>query len=305
MPDHGGESTSRTVLVVGATGMLGRPVAERLRADGYAVRVLARDGARARALLGDGYELAEGDVEDAGSLRSAIEGCDGVHVSLKAGPKRGEPERVEHQGTSRVVEAAAEAGVKRITYLSGCFVDEAHADLSEAEEAKWRAEQAIERSGVPYTILRPTYFMETLALHVQGKVAVVLGRQPHPWHMVAAGDFANIVSTAHRPGMAGSGRHPVFGPEALTIGEALKRYCDAVEGGKRVVTAPLPVMKALNATVMRGELNRELALMSVMQQEGEPAAPPDPLGQLPPATTTFSQWLERLRASKQPEGTAG
>lgn len=281
--------------------MLGRPVAERLRADGYAVRVLARDEARARTLLGDGYELAEGDVEDAESLRSAVEGCDGVHVSLKGGPKAGEPERVEHQGTARLVEAAAEAGVKRITYLSGCFVDEAHAEVSEAEAAKWRAEQAIESSGVPFTILRPTYFMETLALHVQGKVAVVLGRQPHPWRMVAAEDYANMVSKAHGPEMSGSGRHPVLGPEPLRFTEALKRYCEAIEGGMRVVTAPLPVMKALNATVMRGELNRELALMSVMGREGEPAASPDSLGQLPPATTTLAQWLERLRASKGEE----
>ncbi|MGH3994096.1 MAG: hypothetical protein ACRDSN_16750, partial [Pseudonocardiaceae bacterium] len=136
---------------------------------------------------------------------------------------------------------------------------------------------------------------------VQGKVAVVLGRQPHPWRMVAAGDYANMVSKAHGPEISGSGRHAVFGPEALTIPEALKRYCDSIEGGARVVTAPLPVMKALNATVMRGELNRELALMTVMGREGEPQLAAEGPGQLPPPTTTLSQWLERLRASKGEE----
>lgn len=292
-------SGSGTVLVVGGTGMLGRPVAQRLRADGFGVRVLARDPAKARGLLGEGFELAAGDIEDPASLRSAAEGCQGVHISLKAGPKRGEPERVEHQGTARVVQAASEAGVRRLTYLSGCFVDEAHASASEAEAAKWRAEQAIERSGVPFTILKPTYFMETLALHVQGKVAVVLGRQPHRWRMVAAEDFAEMVSAAHAPDTGISGRHPVTGPEPLTINEALKRYCETVEGGTRVVTAPLPVMRALNATVMRGELNRELALMRVMGREGEPELAPEGSGTLPLATTTLSQWVERRRASKE------
>ena len=42
------------VLVVGATGMLGRPVVERLSADGYGVRVLTRDHESARSLLGKG-----------------------------------------------------------------------------------------------------------------------------------------------------------------------------------------------------------------------------------------------------------
>ena len=279
------------VLVVGATGMLGRPVAERLRADGFAVRVLARDPAKAAQVLRDGYEIVQGAVEDPESLRAALEGCYGVHVSLKAGPERGEPERIEHQGTARVAAMAAERGVRRITYLSGCFVDEAHAGTSEAEAAKWRAEQAIERSGVPYTILKPTYFMETLPLHVQGKVAVVLGRQPHPWHMLAAGDFAGIISHVFSNDALPSARHFVFGPEAITIADALRRYCDTVEGGKRVLTAPLPVMKALNATVMRGAMTRELALMSIMQREGEPdSAGPDDA--LPPATTGLSRWLE-------------
>jgi uncharacterized protein YbjT (DUF2867 family) len=299
VPDPGSESAPRTVLVVGATGMLGRPVAERLRADGFTVRVLARDPAKARSLFGDGYEIAPGDVEDSGALQTAVDGCHGVHVSLKAGPKRGEPERVEHQGTARVSRAAAEAGVRRITYLSGCFVDPAHAQESEAEAAKWRAEQAIEASGVPFTILKPTYFMETLAEHVQGKVAVVLGRQPHRWRMVAADDFAHMVSAAHAADRTGSGKHPVFGPEALTIPEALKRYCEEIEGGTRVVSAPLPVMKALNATVMRGELNREVALMGVMGREGEPELAPEGEGELPQPTTTLSQWLERLRAFKR------
>lgn len=283
------------VLVVGATGMLGRPVAERLRADGFAVRILARDPKKASTLLGDGYEVVRGDIEDADALRAALEGSDGVHVSLKAGPAPGEPERVEHQGTARVARLAKESGVKRITYLSGCFVDARHAQDSEAEAAKFHAEQAIESSGVAYTILQPTYFMETLPLHVQGRIAVVLGKQPHRWHMIAASDFAAMVSGAHSSAGQSSARQFVFGPEPLTMAEALKRYCEAIEGGKRVVTVPLRLMKALNATVMRGALSRELALMTVMQREGEPA-PPAADGELQRGTTGLAQWLDERRS---------
>ncbi|HZC14522.1 MAG TPA: NAD(P)H-binding protein [Thermoleophilaceae bacterium] len=219
-----------TVLVVGATGMLGRPVAGRLSADGYRVRALTREPERARSVLGEGIEYARGDVDDAAALDRALEGCKAVHISLKAGPQPGEPERVEHQGAARIAVAAARAGLERITYLSGCYVAPEQAAESEAEAAKLGAERAIEESGVPFTIFKPTYFMETLPLHVQGPFGVVLGRQPHPLHMVAAGDYAGMVSRALRTPESVGRRLYVFGPEPLTIAEALRLYCRVVEG---------------------------------------------------------------------------
>ena len=282
--------------------MLGRPVVRRLHGDGYDVRVLTRNVEGARGALGNGPEYVKGDVEDRSSLEGALEGCRAVHISLKAGPAHGEAERVEHRGTARVAEAAASAGVERITYLSGCFVEPEHAAVSEAEAAKLAAERAIERSGVPYTVFKPTYFMETLSLHVQGPFGMVLGRQPHPLRMVAADDYAAMVSDALSVPEAAGQRLYVFGPEAVTIGDALRVYCRIVEGGKRVVTAPLPVMRALNRTFMRDAMARELDLMGVMQRVGEPTNVPDASDVLRPATTTLDAWCSRGRASGSPDG---
>jgi uncharacterized protein YbjT (DUF2867 family) len=286
------------VLVVGATGMLGRPVVERLSADGSGVRVLARDPESARSLLGKGVEYVGGAVEDGASLGRALEGCRAVHVSLKAGPQPGDPERVEPQGTTRVAEAAARAGLERITYLSGCYVGSEHTRDSEAETAKLGAERAIEASGVPFTIFKPTYFMETLPLHVQGPFGMVLGRQPHPLRMVAADDYARMVSAALRTPES-SGLHLyVFGPEPLTISEALRIYCRIVEGGKRVITMPLPVMRAMNRLFMGGAMSRELGLMTVMQRLGEPTDVLDAGAVLGAATTTVRAWCERRSAQE-------
>ena len=87
--------------------------------------------------------------------------------------------------------------------------------------------------------------METLELHVQGPFGMVLGRQPHPLHMVTADDYAAMVSRALTTPESAGRRLYVFGPEPLTLVEALRIYCRLVEGGKRVVTVPLPVMKAV------------------------------------------------------------
>ena len=67
-------NASKTILVIGGTGMLGKPVAQQLKADGFNLRLLARNPEKAQKLLGAGYEIVKGDVDDSTSLRAALTG---------------------------------------------------------------------------------------------------------------------------------------------------------------------------------------------------------------------------------------
>ncbi len=192
-------------------------------ADGYNVRLLVRNVERARFRLGPEFGYSAGNVDDPDAVERALEGCVGIHFSLRGSSDPQELDIIEHRGTARVAELAARQGVSRLTYLSGMLVAE-DAQIS-GDRAKYRAEQAICRSGVPYTIFKPTYFMETLPRHIQGSLAVVLGRQPHPLHMVAASDFARMVSRAFRTPEAANRSFFVHGPEGITIPDALRLYC--------------------------------------------------------------------------------
>ncbi len=287
-------SSSETILVVGGTGELGKPVARQLLADGYSVRLLVRNAERARASLGPDFEYSAGDVDDPDAIERALEGCAGVHVSLRGGSDPDELDRIEHRGTTRVAELAARQGVSRLTYLSGMLVAE-DAKIP-GDRAKYRAEQAIRSSGVPYTIFKPTYFMETLPRHVQGNFAIVLGRQPHPLHMVAAGDFARMVSRSFRTPQAANRIFFVHGPEAITIPDALGLYCSLVEPGKQVVTMPLAFVSVVDALLMRGQLRSTIQLMRVMQQVGEWGDPSEANEVLGAPATTLRQWCEKQRA---------
>lgn len=283
-----------TILVVGGTGMLGRRVAWWLLQDGFIVRLLTRDPERARALLGPDFEYFAGDVGDAAAIERALSSCAGVHVSLSGGSEPEEIDRVEHRGTARVAELAARRGVLRLTYLSQMLVAE-DAEIPE-HRAKFRAEQAIRHSGAPYTIFKPTYFMETLPRHVRGKVAVVMGRQPHPFHMVAADDFARMVSRSFRTPEAANRSLFVHGPEAVTIPEALRLYCSLVEPGKRVVSVPLWSMSVLDALFMRRQLRGTIQLMGAMQRAGERGDPSEADEVLGAPTTTLHRWCEQQHA---------
>ena len=262
-------------------------------AEGYNVRLLVRNIERARARLGTDFEYCAGNVEAPDAVKRALEGCVGVHVSLRGGSDPQELDITEHQGTARVAELATQQGVARLTYLSGMLVTE-DAQIP-GDRAKYRAEQAIRRSGVPYTIFKPTYFMETLPRHVQGNLAVVLGRQPHPLHMVAAGDFARMVSRSFRMPEAANRVFFVHGPETITIPDALRLYCSLVEPGKRVVSMPLWFMSIVDALFMRGQLRGTLQLMKAMQNLGERGDPSGANEMLGAPTTTLPRWCEEQR----------
>jgi uncharacterized protein YbjT (DUF2867 family) len=280
---------SATVLVVGGTGALGAPTAARLRDDGYRVRLLVRDPERSPR-RSDDAEYVTGDLENPDTLRSALSGCQAVHVSVRGGPTAEQFDRIEHHATARLAQLAAQAGANRLTYVSHSLAapDAPAADL----RAKFHAEEAIAASGVPYTIFRPTYFMDTLPRHLRGRRALVLGRQPHALHMVAAADFARLVSRCLAVPDAAGKRLDVHGPEAITIPDALRTYCHQLAPGTRVVAMPLWSMTLADRTILRRQLRGTLGLMRALQQQGERGDPRQTTQLLGPVGTTLTEWLQ-------------
>ncbi len=284
------------MLVVGATGLLGEPVARRLREEGHRVRLLVRDPDRARVRLRDGFEYVGGSVTDAAAVERAVDGCVAVHVSLGAG--RGELDAVEHRGTAMLAAAAARHGVRRISYLTGSLVGESYGEPIAEHRAKRAAEDAIKSSGVPYTFFRPTYFMDTLPRHVRGRVAVLFGRQKRLLHPVAARDYAAMVARALQTPAAAFREFCVHGPEPMTLAEALRLYCASVAPGTRVITVPHGVMSVIDRTVMGGRLQGSLEIMALLARLGERGDPEPANALLGAPTTTLREWCQTAGAQR-------
>ncbi|MFC1849319.1 SDR family oxidoreductase [candidate division CSSED10-310 bacterium] len=285
----------QTVLVIGATGMLGEPVARRLVADGFSVRVLHRDLDRARARLGDGFEYVQGDVEQPDTIKQAIQGCDGVHISVGVNPAATDPERLEHQAPSNVARAAAQAGTRRITLTSGSMLTPDNL-WHPVQKAKYAGEMAVKECGVPYSIFACTASMESLAMFIQGKSAMVPGKQNYTWHFFAADDFARMVSRAYQLPAAENKHFYVHGPEALTSVEALQFYCSIFHPNIKVSRMPLFMMKLMGILTFNKEIKFFANLMAYIEkapEQGDPTEANDILGA---PTTTLAQWCE-LRKS--------
>jgi uncharacterized protein YbjT (DUF2867 family) len=283
----------KTVLVVGGTGMLGEPVARRLRADGYQVRIFTRNLDKARARFGAEYEIAVGDVEDRPSLDAALAGCQAVHINLDGGL---DPD-LERRGTENVVAAAAKAGIQRVTYLSGTSVTQENCWYA-GTKAKFEAEAAVRASGVPYTIFQATFFMETLPRFVRGTRASILGAQPHPWHWVAADDYARMVSKAYGTPEATNKTLHVFGPQPWTTRQALQTYCDIARQDARVSTVPF-WMASLIARLSRDkELEAVVPFFRYSDKVAEAGDPAEANALLGAPTTALEQWCKAQAARK-------
>ena len=277
-----------TIMVIGATGHIGRPVAERLRTDGRQVRLLVRDTARARRLLGDGFDFVPGSIEDAAAVAAAMRGVDGVHVSVTGGTVA-EMMTAEADGMRVVAAEAARAGVGLLSYVSGNLVREEYGPKLPEHRAKIIAEDALKASGVPYVIFRPTYFMENLTRHIQGRRAITIGH-PQPLHMIAAADFGSMVSRAFDTPAVHNRELVVHGPEPLTIQQALACYRDLVRPDLGCITVPVSVMAVANRLFLRGSLTGPIQLMRLLERIGERGDPTPCRQHLGAATTTLRQW---------------
>jgi uncharacterized protein YbjT (DUF2867 family) len=149
-----------TVLVVGATGQTGRVVVATALEHGLRVRALARDVDRARRLL-PGADAVFGDLTDAATLTTAVEGVDAVIFTHGATGGRGAYERVDYGAVVNVLRALGDRR-PRIALMTSINVtttiDGPYADLM---SWKRRSERLVRASGAPYTIVRPGWFDAT------------------------------------------------------------------------------------------------------------------------------------------------
>lgn len=279
----------KTILVIGATGTLGVPVAHFLKNYGYGVRIMTRDLQKAQKVFDNSFERITGDPTDPSCLEKALEGCSGVHISL--------PTDVELQAVEAVVKVASTDGVERISYISGATVAEENCWFPMINR-KYLAEKAIRESGIRYTIFCPTWIMESLPMFVNQGRAAVLGKQPCPYHWVAVGDIARMIATSYGLAESVNRRFIVHGPEAIRMDEALKRYCAAFHPEiKEVSSMPLWLVKLLAALTNNHGLKGAGELMSYFEKVGEGSNIPELDGVLGAPTNTLDAWLQDKRAN--------
>ena len=189
-----------TVLIIGASGFVGKNLAKSFLADGCVVRCFARNSARVQDLAAAGCDVFEGDIADLASVERAVECVETVYISihtLSPQRSRGATSRfmdAEKSGLQNVVAAGRSRGVRRVVYVTSLGVS---ADApSEWLRERWHAEQSLLNSGLDTTVVRPGFIVgvggrgfDTFVGHAKRRVTVSMGGERPRMRTIAVDDL--------------------------------------------------------------------------------------------------------------------
>ena len=153
----------KKILVIGASGFIGRALSTALLAAGYAVRCLARDPAKVAELASAGCEVVSGDIADPAAVERAVAGVKAVYISIHTlSPQPGSPPdqrfmAIEQAGVQNVITACRASGTRRIIYVTS--LGTAADAPSEWLRERWQTEQQLLSSGLAATVIRPGFIV--------------------------------------------------------------------------------------------------------------------------------------------------
>lgn len=276
-------TTINKVCILGASGLIAQETIKAFSRNGFSLRLFSRS---INAANYPDHEVVRGDVFNDSDLASAIEGCDAIHITLS--------QLDEHAAVKRIFDTAKNNGnIKLISFVSGATVCKKNSALLSFIDAKYRSEQYLKHSGIPYLILRPTWFMESLSLMIQDGKANVMGRQPNKLRWLAAKDFGRLLAHAYKKPDAYNQEFNIYGSEALTINEALSEYVKVKHPKiSKISNAPFGVLKAIAFLTRNPQLKAFIPVFEYFEktkEEGDSVSTERLIGK---PTTTLQAWLD-------------
>lgn len=284
------------ILFIGASGMLGKPVALELLRAGFPVTFLARDVEKMQKLFPN-MPVVKGDVFDPASLETAMAGQEIVYLNLSVAQssKKSEPQP-EREGVNNIIEAAKKTGVKRIVYLSSLIKNyEGINGFSWwAFQVKHEAVNAIKNSGLNYSIFYPSTFMECLDKQMlQGSRIMLAGKSEAPMWFIAAKDYGVQVAWAMKKAGDTNQEYAVQGLEPFTADEAAKVFTENVKSKIKIMRAPLTPLKYLG--IFNQRMNYAYHICEALNKYPEKFESQNTWDHLGKPTTTLAEYVSSLK----------
>ena len=275
-----------TVLLIGGTGLLGGAVAEGLAARGESVRALVRDGKRVARLRELGFELVVGDLRDRHTLERLLRDVRAVVTTAQGDPlSRKKPLRqIDGAANQQLIATARRMHVEHFVFVSALKADQGAASVPQLDY-KYAAEQALQSSGMGYTIIRPSSFQETFGdgfapfkrIIERTGIGITMGSGRGRQSFVAISDVARAAVLALDHPKARDEIVPVGGPEDLSYRDAYARIARVTGRRVTIVAIPRPLLAigGLLAAPLLPELRGFFAFFAFFDRVGYTCVTPD------------------------------
>ena len=237
------------IAITGGTGFVGRHLTRSLVGSGHSVVVIPRGGDHRDAQISQPGDVtfAAAGIDDEERLVQAFVGCDAVAHCAGINRETGSYtyQLVHVEGTRNVVNAAKQAGVKKILMLS--FLRARPHCGSLYHESKWAAEEIVRASGLDYTVVKAGVIFGKSDRKLDGlshalhslPLSAAVGIRESTIRPIAAEDLIRIIQASLMEGRLSRQTVAAIGPEEMRYSEAERRA--ARLAGKRIYVVRLPV----------------------------------------------------------------
>ena len=284
-------TTNKTVAVTGATGKQGGAVADQLLKAGFQVRAITRNpnSAAAEKLKQKGAEVVAADMNDIDSLKKALQGADSV-FSVQNFWEKGVGYDGEIKHAKNLVDAAKSAGIKYIVQAS--IADTEKAPGVKHWECKAVVEDYVKKSGITYTFLGETLFMDNFVDPKNGAMMLpfisgILKKDKH-LHMTAVKDIGAVALAAFQNPDQYAGTKINIAGDSLTVAEIRAIYNKNMP--KKAPSYAIP-------SWLSCLLSKDLAKQLKWNNNPGWQFPLSETKAVIPATTSFEQFLKEHRTS--------
>ncbi|MCC7450867.1 MAG: NmrA family NAD(P)-binding protein [Anaerolineae bacterium] len=289
------------ILVVGATGLLGTDICRLLTAKGKVVRALVRpasDPVKVNTLKTFGVTLVEGDLKNRASLDAACKGITTVITTATTTASRQPDDSIpatDQAGQINLVDAAKGAGVSHFIFISYSAQFTLDCPLTTAKRA---VEQRVRQSGMTYTILRPTYFMDfwlspAVGFDFANATAQIFGAGQNKISWIAREDVARFAVEAVDYPALRNVMLELGGPEALSPLEAVRVF-EEVTGRKFAVQfVPEEALRAQRAQAT-DPLQQSFATLMLEYTKGQTIDMQSALKAFPMKLTSVKEYAQHV-----------
>ena len=289
------------ILVVGSTGLLGSEIVRQLREQNKPVRALVRktsDPEKVAHLKGMGATIIEGDLTDKASLVRACQGVETVitTATTTASQTPGDTiPKVDHTGQLALVDVASEAGVSQYVYISYSGNLDTDSPLT---TAKRTVEQRVRNSGMTYTILRPSCFMEVwlsprIGFDYPNHKATIYGEGKNPLSWISYVDVARFAVMAVDQPAARNAVLELGGPDELSPNEVVKIFEEATGQSFHVDYVPVEALQAQKAGT-DDPLQQSFSALMLDYARGDPIDMADTLKTFPVQLTSVREYASQV-----------
>lgn len=239
---------SQKIAFIGATGMIGLPVAKALASKGFHLTALVRDTKKAEKLLPTTITLIQGDLRNTHDIETLLQGNSILYLNLNLKQNEKPSDfHAEAEGLQNVLEVAKRKGIQRIAFVSSMVMN--YQGMNGFHwwvfDIKHNAVQMIKASGIPYTIFYLSTLMENFhGNYRMGNRLLLAGKSLHKMHFFSAIDFSEQVVRSFELVRSENKEYFIQGLEGFTADEAALEFQRYYTKEKlHIATAPLGILK--------------------------------------------------------------